>query len=80
MGEDGDYSIRLELAGYKMMSVPDDLNSKFGQGITSSPFPIYHKGNGTFADDETEKNSVILRNNQILNERYGLNHNPPPKI
>lgn len=71
MGEDGDFSIKTELAGYKLTSVPADLVGEFEVGIKNIWFPIWHKGNGTFADDDTIKNSVIQRNIKILENRYG---------
>lgn len=72
MGEDGDFSIRLVEAGYKLVSVPHDHAFEFGAGPNSMPYPIWHKGNGTFGLDEDGKNSTIHRNNKILDYRWGL--------
>lgn len=72
MGEDGDFCIRAVENDYKLVSVPEDVTGKFEVGIKNFNFPIYHVGNGTFADDHNEKNDIILRNNKILNYRYGL--------
>lgn len=69
MGEDGDYSIRAELAGYKLVQVPVDTETKFGEPL-GIDFPIWHKGNGTFTDSFI-KNDAIKNNNIILIERYG---------
>lgn len=71
MGEDGDFSIRTVQAGYKLISVPNDVTGKFEEGIVNTSFPIYHVGNGTFRDDHNLKNEIIDRNNKILAERYG---------
>lgn len=72
MGEDGDFSIRVAEAGYRLVSVPHDYTFEFTKGPTSTSFPIWHKGNGTFGDDEVAKNQAILRNNKILNYRWGM--------
>ena len=71
MGEDGDFSIKAEIAGYKLISVPLDINGDFDKGIENFGFPVWHKGNGTFADNIYLKDDVIQRNNKILEERYG---------
>ena len=71
MGEDGDFSIKAEIAGYKLTSVPLDINGDFDKGIENFGFPVWHKGNGTFADNIYLKDDVIQRNNKILEERYG---------
>ena len=71
MGEDGDFCIRAMNAGYSLVSVPQDIKGHFDTGIVNQQFPIYHVGNGTFADDNIEKNAVIERNNIILASKYG---------
>ena len=71
MGEDGDFCIRATRAGYSLVGVPHDVKGHFDTGIVSQQFPIFHVGNGTFADDNAEKNAVIARNNIILAEKYG---------
>lgn len=71
MGEDGDFCIRTTTAGYTLVSVPTNVTGHFETGIENFNFPIYHAGNGTFADNNEEKNAIILRNNIILAEKYG---------
>lgn len=71
MGEDGDFSIRVAEAGYKLVSVPDP-EFEFEKGPISTGFPIWHKGNGTFGANTAEKEQTILRNNKILNYRWGM--------
>lgn len=71
MGEDGDFCIRTTTAGYSLFSVPENITGHFETGIENHNFPIYHVGNGTFADNNEEKNAIILRNNKILAEKYG---------
>lgn len=80
MGEDGDFSIRVTEAGYKLISVPNDDTFKFDDGPDKMPFPIWHMGNGTFNENEAEKNSIILRNNKILNYRWGMQSKKDIKI
>lgn len=69
-GEDGDFSIKTELIGYKLVQVPNDQSHQFGTGIPDQSFPIWHKGNGTFSD-LPEKNALINRNEGILLNRFG---------
>lgn len=71
MGEDGDFSIRATQAGFSLESVPENISSPFNQGITTTGFPIYHLGNGTFNDNPILKDKIINQNNQILFDRYG---------
>jgi GT2 family glycosyltransferase len=68
-GEDGDFCIKAELAGYRLVQVPDDVGSKFGDGIPVQHFPIYHLGSGTFRDKDYSE--ITKRNTAILESRYG---------
>lgn len=68
-GEDGDFSIRVEEAGYRLVQVPIDGSSEFGKGIPNQIFPIEHKGSGTFG--AKDYSDVIKRNSKILVDRYG---------
>lgn len=79
MGEDGDFCIRAVEAGYKLISVPNDVTGEFEVGIKNFAFPIWHAGNGTFADNHTEKNEIIERNNKILDDMYGIGKYFVPK-
>lgn len=73
MGEDGDYCIRAQQAGYTLESVPENNTTQFGLGTGPQIFPIYHKGNGTF-DAVPEKLEIIARNTTILSQKYGRQH------
>lgn len=75
MGEDGDYCIRAVEAGFDLVSVPNDITGEFDTGIKNFNYPIWHKGNGTFADTNDLKNKIIERNTKILAERYGNKSN-----
>ncbi len=75
MGEDGDFCVRLTQSGYNLVSVPNDVYGHFGTGNANPTFPIYHAGNGTFADDHALKDSIVARNNKILAEKYGRSSN-----
>jgi GT2 family glycosyltransferase len=70
MGEDGAYCIEMESIGYKIVQVPVDASKKFGEGVSNQAFPIWHRGNGTFADQEQQKNEIIKRNTAILESKY----------
>lgn len=69
MGEDEDFSIKTELAGYALIQVPKDGSEEFGKGIPNQTFPIYHLGSGTFRDKDYSP--IAKRNTKILEERYG---------
>jgi FkbM family methyltransferase len=74
MGEDGDFSIRAEMAGHSLVQVPNNFSHMFGEGKLDNEvyaFPIYHKGSGTFGWGDY--GGIIERNQKILDERYGLN-------
>ena len=72
MGEDGDFCIRAVESGYKLISVPNDVTGGFESGIVNFGFPIWHAGNGTFADQVETKNEIIARNNIILSDMFGI--------
>lgn len=69
MGEDGDFSIKAEMAGYKLAQVPTDGSAAFGEGISSKGFPIFHLGSGTFGD--ADYSEINRRNTALLISRYG---------
>lgn len=73
MGEDGDFCIKAELAGYKLVQVPNDGSEEFGKGIPNQQFPIFHKGSGTFS--ENDYSEVSKRNTALLVKRYGQKGN-----
>jgi GT2 family glycosyltransferase len=70
MGEDADFSIKAELAGYALVQVPKDGQEEFGKGIPQQIFPIYHKGSGTFGDKDYSE--ISRRNSALLATRYGI--------
>lgn len=79
MGEDGDFCIKADLAGYKSIQVPFDDTHQFGvekpkQNIYfgEAPyqvFPIMHRGSATFG--QGDYSDIIERNKNMLNQRYG---------
>lgn len=73
MGEDGDFSIKAEMAGYRLVQVPNDGGAEFGKGIPSQQFPIYHLGSGTFSGKDYS--DIAKRNSEILKTRYGKKAN-----
>lgn len=71
MGEDGDFCIRAQSFGWKLVQVPDDGVHEFGTGASAvQNFPIVHRGSSTFLES-VEKNAIIERNTAILIERWG---------
>ena len=71
MGEDMDFSIRAQWDGWKLVQVPMDGHDEFGQKTSNKHFMMFHKGNGTFAEDVPGKEAAIAKNKIILEERYG---------
>jgi hypothetical protein len=72
-GEDTDFCIKVEQAGYRVIQVPTPA-IKAEPGFMVGNFPIYHKGEGTMLDDEhaEEWKKVVQRNEIVLQERYGV--------
>jgi len=69
-GEDTDFCIRAEEAGYKLVQVPVESEIHFGEGnLMVGNFPIFHKGEETLGEME-ETNELLERNRKILASRY----------
>jgi hypothetical protein len=67
-GEDTDFCIKTENAGYSLVQVPNEHKElKGGQWVTS--FPLYHAAEKTVFD-LPEWSDIINRNRQTLKERY----------
>jgi FkbM family methyltransferase len=66
--EDGDFSIRVGIVGYKLIGVPENISKPFGQGHASTDFPVYHQGSATFG--HIEDGGLFERNHKLLIERY----------
>jgi GT2 family glycosyltransferase/SAM-dependent methyltransferase len=77
-GEDTDFSIKAELAGYKIKQVPTDAHSFAKPNFMIGSFPIFHKGEGTFAD-WPGGNELLMKNREILSTRYALPKTKPTK-
>jgi glycosyltransferase involved in cell wall biosynthesis len=77
-GEDTDYCIRAEDAGYKLVQVPSVNQLKMGNGLMLGGFPIYHKGEATVHDTKCVKDwqKIFDRNSDILRKKY----NNMPKV
>lgn len=78
-GEDTDFCIKAQLAGYKMAEVPNTERKKSDGLIMIGDFPVYHKGEGTMHDENVEWEKMAVednwtdifdRNTQLLKERY----------
>lgn len=72
-GEDTDYCIRLEEAGYKMVQVPDnnDLYYDKEKNIAISSFPIYHQGEATVGELENWED-IFNKNTDKLYNKYNI--------
>ncbi len=77
-GEDGDFCIKAQVAGYDLAQVPLDGTHSFGVtppqnmyhlDIPDQVFPIMHAGSATFG--YLQADGLIARNKQILDERWG---------
>lgn len=66
-GEDTDFCIRVENAGYKLRQVPEELT----QWAYATNFPIYHKAEGTFSTYPGWQ-AIFDRNSEILRKRYSI--------
>lgn len=75
-GEDIDFTIRAIRAGYTYEMV---TTVEFIDGQNICDFPIWHKNNQTFKHDNTYVNTV-MRNSQILKERYNTPMKPKYSI
>ena len=75
-GEDIDYCVKAELAGYRLAKVPESEEQGFTWTNIGS-FPIYHAGEGTFNDIEEYGKRIIkengLKNLKKYNKHIKLN-------
>ena len=69
-GEDVDFCIRVEMAGYKFVKVPVGGRVIQNGNITLVDFPIKHISFGTFKDT-VKLQERMKKSNEILYERYG---------
>jgi len=67
-GEDIDFSIKVQLAGYKTEEVPIDFTNPYAWQYRTT-FPIYHKAEATVFD-LPNWGEIYQRNQNILMERY----------
>jgi len=86
-GEDTDFCIRAERAGFKVVTVPSeeghfladhpnssDLPEWKKQKMWVGQFPIYHDGEQTFSKLK-DTDSILERNRKILHDRYASPYN-----
>jgi hypothetical protein len=65
-GEDIDQCAKLQKLGYKQVVIPE--NEIKTEGPNKGGFPIYHKGEGTFTDEEfPEYSKKIIKDNGFKN-------------
>lgn len=71
-GDDIDFSIRVEQAGFRVVQVSNVIQQKDGMNVID--FPIYHKGEATMLDSEHSEEwyKTVKRNQKILQDKYKL--------
>jgi len=70
MGEDVDFCLKTENAGYKIQRVPSEKNIFNNDiGFYCGKFPIFHEGGKTFSELE-ENGNILNKNKKILLKRY----------
>jgi len=67
--EDVDYGLRLILAGYELVEVPNDGKTKRSSGMSSGTFPIFHAGCSTVSK-EKDWDENLKRNNEYLKKKF----------
>jgi glycosyltransferase involved in cell wall biosynthesis len=72
-GEDTEFSIEAEKAGFKVLEVFD---KHWGINQFTGEFPIYHKGEGTVHDKNlvSDYDDVFYKNSLKLAKKYNLDH------
>lgn len=73
-GEDVEFCIEAERAGYKVIQVPEGEKLQSDPRFLVGTFPIYHKAEGTMLDKEhaEEWYKIIDRNRAMLVEKFSL--------
>jgi FkbM family methyltransferase len=67
--EDVDYGIRLQLAGYKLIQVPEGEAIDRRTDLSSGSFPIVHMGNASYGKEEGW-HDILKRNNELLKQKF----------
>ena len=68
-GEDIDFCAKAQLAGYKIVQVPEGIDLTFTYTNVGG-FPIWHKDNQTFKDIPEYTNWIVKRNGLLNAKRY----------
>lgn len=70
-GDDMDFCIRAEDAGYKVVSVPkDEIADNFEGNLYISDFQIYHQGGATFHTKYENANEIYNKNFNYFINKY----------
>jgi len=71
-GEDTDFCLRAEAAGYKMAVAGEMTGHNSAEGQITGSVPIFHKGEATVHDESLVSGwkEIFQRNGEILAERY----------
>jgi len=79
-GEDTEYCIKLQKAGYAIKQVPNsNKHENHDAGFWVNEFPIYHKGEGTMHDDKDAWAKIFQRNTDLLHSRFPDIYKAPKK-
>jgi GT2 family glycosyltransferase len=75
-GEDFDFSIRTQLAGFELIQVPYNTSLAYDNksGLISGGFPIYHQSFQTRKKISNIR-EVMSKNNVLLSKRYNIDFN-----
>ena len=67
--EDVDYGLRLTLAGYSLVEVLGDGNTRRSSTMSTGVFPIFHPGCSTVSK-VPNWNEILVRNNELLKKKF----------
>jgi len=67
-GEDLDFTIRIKQGGYKIVEIDPGEQDHENQIVVSS-FPIYHRGQQSFSEDQ--RKWCLQNAHDVLNEKWG---------
>lgn len=67
--EDIDFSLRVQMAGYKLIQVPEGETINRRTDLSSGSFPIVHMGNASYGQEEGW-HGILKRNNELLKQKF----------
>lgn len=67
--EDIDFGLRLQLAGYRLVQVPEGEHIDRRTDLSSGSFPIIHMGNASYGQEDGWYD-ILKRNNELLKLKF----------